>query len=63
MNDERIVRRTLLRGEELLNRLSIERVRAESVHGFGWKGNQAPLTQAFGGSFDHSGVRVRWVHT
>ena len=62
MNDQRVVRRSLLGDKEFPDRRSIERVCAESVHSFRWKGDESSFAQAFGGSIDRSWVRVRGVY-
>src|SRR5262245_29215696 len=46
MDDQRIGRRPLFRGKNALHSASIERVRAESVHGLGWKGDESACPKA-----------------
>ena len=49
VHDHRVPVRTLLGGEDLLDRRGVECVGAESVDGFGGKGHQAAGAQDFGG--------------
>ena len=45
MNNQRIVRRSSLRGVDLFRRLRVERVRAESVDRLSRKGNEPAVPQ------------------
>ena len=58
VNDQRIVGGPLLRGEQSLDRASIERMRTEPVDGLGRKCDEPAGAQAFGGARDQSLVRI-----
>src|SRR5262249_18347743 len=61
VDDQRIVRWSLLGGEHALHRASIERVRAESIDRLGWKGDKAARAQALRRPGDQFPVGSRWI--
>ena len=50
VDDERIKRRPLLRGENLRNGLRIKRIRRQAVNGLGWQGHSFPSRERVDGS-------------
>jgi hypothetical protein len=56
MDDQRVVRRPSLRGEQSSHGSPIERVRAEAVHRFSREGDKAARAKAVGRPLDRAGI-------